>query len=120
VSRRTRLVVIPALLVAGVAGGVYALAELHPAKPEAASPAQAAGGGGAAPRGSELFAENCSGCHGAGGAGGGIGPTLAGSGISADDARVVIENGRGSMPGGLVEGEELEAVVDYIELIAAG
>jgi mono/diheme cytochrome c family protein len=116
-SRRTRLVVIPAVLLAAVSGTVYALAQLHPAKEETetAAPAQA---GSPAARGEELFADNCASCHGEGGAGGGIGPALAGSGVTADEARTAIETGPGAMPEDLVAGEDLEAVVAYLETIA--
>ncbi len=117
-SRRARLVVVPVLLLAGVAASVYLLAELHPAKPEAEASSAPVPAGGAAESGEALFADNCAGCHGEGGTGGGIGPTLAGSGISDNEARAVIENGRGAMPAGLVEGEELEEVLAYLETIA--
>lgn len=115
-SRRTRLLVVPAVLFALVAGSVYALAELHLAKDDpAAAPAPAPGG--AAAEGATLFADNCASCHGEGGSGGGIGPTLAGSGISADAARTAIETGPGSMPENLVAGDELEAVLAYLATI---
>jgi mono/diheme cytochrome c family protein len=116
-SRRTRLVVIPAVLLVAVAGSVYALAELHPAKDEpAAAPAPATGSTAAA--GATLFADNCAACHGEGGTGGGIGPTLAGSGVSAATARSAIETGPGAMPENLVTGDDLEAVLAYVETIA--
>lgn len=114
-SRRTRLVVIPAVLFVLVSATVYALAELHPAKEEAAATPAAAGG--AAARGADLFAENCATCHGEGGTGGGIGPTLAGSGVSTEEARTVIENGRDPMPADLVVGAELDAVLAYLKTI---
>jgi cytochrome c551 len=118
-SRRTRLVVVPAVLFALVAGTVYVLAELHPAKEDRAAAAEPVAAGSAAEEGEALFAANCAGCHGEGGTGGGIGPTLAGSGVSVDDARTVVENGRGAMPAGLVQGDDLEAVLAYIEAIAS-
>jgi mono/diheme cytochrome c family protein len=115
-SRRTRLLLVPAVLLAVVVGSVYALAELHLAKDEVAAAPEPVAGSTAA-QGEEVFAENCAGCHGEGGSGGGIGPTLAGSGTSVDAARTVIENGSGAMPAGLVEGEDLEAVLAYLETI---
>jgi mono/diheme cytochrome c family protein len=115
-SRRTRLVVIPAVLFVLVSGTVYVLAELHPAKQEEAATSTPAPGSEAA-LGENLFAENCARCHGEGGTGGGIGPTLAGSGISTEEARTVIVNGRAPMPAGLVVGAELEAVLAYLKTI---
>jgi mono/diheme cytochrome c family protein len=116
VSRRAvRLLVVPAILFAVVWAGVLALAAWHPAKRES----------GAAPaaesvltdplRGQQLFAENCATCHGEGGSGGGVGPRLAGSDISIEDARSTIENGSGVMPAGLVSGQELEDVLAYLD-----
>jgi mono/diheme cytochrome c family protein len=119
-SRRARLVVVPAILLVGVTAGVYLLAELHLAKDEAASAPSAAVVAGDAARGETLFAENCASCHGEGGAGGGVGPTLAGSGVEREDARATIENGSGIMPAGLVEGQDLEDVLAYLETIRAG
>jgi cytochrome c550 len=111
-----RLVVVPAILFAVVSGTVFVLAQLHPAKDD--------GGGGAAPagqgvadRGEQLFVESCARCHGEGGTGGGIGPTLTGSGVSLQEARSAIENGRGVMPAGLVEGQDLEDVLAYLDTI---
>jgi cytochrome c551 len=116
-SRRARLIVVPAILLAGVTAGVFALAQLHPAKDEAASAPSAAVVAGDAARGETLFAENCASCHGEGGAGGGVGPTLAGSGIAREDAQATIENGSGIMPADLVSGQELSDVLAYLETI---
>ncbi len=114
--RGVRLLVVPAVLFAVVSGTVFVLAQLHPAKDEAAG--QAPVGVIADPvRGEELFAANCAGCHGEGGTGGGVGPTLAGRQISLDEARATIENGSGVMPADLVEGQELEDVLAYLETI---
>ena len=115
-GRTRRLVVVPAILFIVVSGTVFVLAQLHPAKDEGgAAPASAAQGDAA--RGEQLFAENCAGCHGEGGTGGGVGPTLAGSGIALDEARATIENGSGVMPADLVEGQELEDVLAYLQTI---
>jgi cytochrome c551 len=115
-SRTFRLVVVPAILFALVSGTVFVLAELHPAKDEGDAAASAPAAGDVV-RGEQLFAENCSGCHGEGGSGGGVGPTLAGSGISLDEARATIEEGSGVMPADLVQGQELEDVLAYLETI---
>lgn len=115
-GRTRRLVVVPAILFIVVSGTVFVLAQLHPAKDEGGpTPAPAAQGDAA--RGEQLFAENCAGCHGEGGTGGGVGPTLAGSGIALDEARATIENGSGVMPADLVEGQELEDVLAYLQTI---
>jgi mono/diheme cytochrome c family protein len=111
-----RLVVVPAILFVLVSGAVFVLAQAHPAKDEgAAAPATPAEGD--ATRGEQLFAESCESCHGDSGTGGGVGPRLAGSGVSLDVARATIENGSGVMPAGLVEGQELEDVLAYLETI---
>jgi mono/diheme cytochrome c family protein len=111
------LIVVPAILFIAVSAGVFALAQLHPAKPEGASMSVRVVENSGAARGEALFTENCARCHGAGGRGGGIGPTLAGNEISLDEARSTIENGRGAMPAGLVAGQNLEDVLAYLELI---
>ena len=117
--RAVRLVVVPAILFAVVAGTIFTLAELHPAKPEATNattPVQL----GDAERGSAIFAETCAGCHGEGGRNGTVGPTLAGNPISLPAARAQIENGGGAMPANLVEGRQLDDVLAYLKTILAG
>ena len=47
-----------------------------------------------------------------------VGPTLAGSGVTVAVARTTIENGSGVMPADLVEGQELEDVLAYLQSIA--
>jgi mono/diheme cytochrome c family protein len=116
-SRRARLVVVPAILLVGVTAGVFLLAELHLAKDEGASAPSGAVVAGDAARGETLFAENCASCHGEAGAGGGVGPTLAGSGVATEDAQATIEDGSGIMPGDLVSGQDLSDVLAYIETI---
>ena len=109
---------VPAILLVGVTASVYALAELHLAKDEAAAVPPAATAAGDATRGETLFAENCAGCHGENGEGGGVGPTLAGSGVAREDAQATIENGSGIMPADLVSGQDLSDVLAYLEAIA--
>ena len=112
--RALRLVVIPALLFAGVVGIVFGLAQLHPAKPEASA---ASVEGGDPVRGETIYAERCAGCHGEGGQNATVGPDLAGNPISLEDAQAQIETGGGAMPANLVEGEELGDVLAYLETI---
>jgi cytochrome c551 len=112
-----RLIVVPAILFITVSAGVFALAQLHPAKPGGASISVPVVENSGAARGEALFTENCARCHGEGGQSGGIGPALAGNEISLDGARSTIENGRGLMPAGLVAGQDLEDVLAYLEMI---
>lgn len=65
--------------------------------------------------GEEVYQTSCASCHGAD-LTGGAGPDLTqvGSNLSEDEIRDVIVNGRGSMPGGLVDGEDLDAVVAWL------
>jgi mono/diheme cytochrome c family protein len=117
--RRTlRLVVIPALLLLGVSGLVYGIAQEHPARADA--PAAAEAGDDPVSRGELLFAENCAACHGDAGRNASVGPDLAGNPVSIEDAREQIETGGGGMPAGLVEGQDLEDVLAYLETIRAG
>jgi mono/diheme cytochrome c family protein len=119
-SRAVRLLVVPAILFVVVSGTVFVLAQLHPAKDESpAAASEPTGTGGGAANGAQLFAENCASCHGERGAGGGVGPTLAGSEISLDEARATIENGSGVMPADLVTGQDLEDVLAFLETIFA-
>lgn len=89
--------------------------------PGGAPPAGGAGGGGGEEAGGnpaagqQVFAANCTSCHlNNGQDAGGVGPQLAGGGLEADFIRETVINGRGPMPAGLVDGEELENVVAYV------
>ena len=116
-SHRTlRLVVIPALLLLGVSGLAFGIAQEHPARAEE----PAAAGADPVSRGEALFAENCAACHGDAGRNASIGPDLAGNPISIEDAREQIETGGDGMPAALVEGQDLEDVLAYLETIRAG
>jgi cytochrome c550 len=113
--RAVRLLLVPAILFAAVAIGVFALAQWHPAKRESKTPAMVSVLTDPV-RGEQLFAENCATCHGEGG---GVGPRLVGNDVSIDQARSTIENGSGVMPAGLVAGQDLEDVLAYLETILA-
>lgn len=119
--RALRLVVVPALLFLSVAGLTFGLAQLAPAKADQPSRSDTipVSADSDPVRGEQLFAESCATCHGEGGAGGGVGPRLAGSDVTIDEARSTIEDGSGVMPANLVEGQELEDVLAYLETILA-
>lgn len=112
-----RLILVPALLLTGVSALVFALAKLHPAKPEVAA-ATGAVRLGDAQRGARVFQTTCAGCHGAD-ASGGIGPPLAGATLSLAQVKAQIDNGGGTMPAGLVRGQREEDVLAYLETILA-
>jgi len=68
--------------------------------------------------GQQAFNQACTTCHAMDGIGAGpIGPNLEGVGLTADQISSVIVNGQGSMPGGLVSGQQLDEVVAYLETI---
>ncbi len=119
-TKRVRLLLIPAILFSVVSASVYLLAETHPAKDEAVSAPLARSVLTDPSNGRRVFAEKCAICHGDEGTGGGVGPTLAGSGLAPDDARATIQNGKGVMPADLVQGQELEDVLVYLDTIARG
>lgn len=59
--------------------------------------------------------QNCASCHG-GNLEGGVGPALdkAGATHSEEEIHEIIENGKGSMPAGLIDGEEADAVAAWL------
>ncbi|VXB82263.1 cytochrome c550 [Bacillus sp. 349Y] len=59
------------------------------------------------------YKENCMSCHG-GDYEGGAGPALKGTDLSKDQIKDTIKNGKGIMPAGLVEDENLDAMADWI------
>jgi cytochrome c551 len=70
---------------------------------------------GDAAAGEQFFAATCTGCHMNNGRdAGGVGPQLAGQGLTADVVRTTVENGKGAMPPGLAQGEDLDDVVAYV------
>lgn len=65
--------------------------------------------------GEAFFAQSCSGCHMDNGkAAGGIGPQLAGAGLTADAVKETVTNGKGAMPPGLASGTDLDNVAAYV------
>lgn len=63
----------------------------------------------------KLFAQKCSSCHG-GNLEGGVGPTLEtiGSKLSKEDIENILANGQGSMPSGLLKGDEASQVAEWL------
>jgi mono/diheme cytochrome c family protein len=103
----------PAVILACVSGAVFALAQgqfLAPSAPVGGGPVVL----GDVYNGELVFEATCAGCHGTGGKGGGIGPKLAGTNLAALDIQQRVEQGAGTMPGGLVEAAEVPDVVAYV------
>ena len=73
--------------------------------------------GGSVSDGRQVFVQNCQVCHFAGGTQAGIGPRLAGRGLSASRIRDQVVNGGGGMPAGLVSGQKLTDVVTFVASI---
>ncbi|UYY97329.1 cytochrome c [Peribacillus frigoritolerans] len=63
----------------------------------------------------DIYKQNCISCHGDAYQGG-VGPALKGVGdrLSVDEVKDVITNGRGAMPSGLVEEQNIDAMAEYI------
>ena len=111
----------PLTVLVCVAGAVFALAQGHflaPSSPTAAGAAASIAPGDAY-QGEIVFVATCAGCHGDGGVGGGVGPRLAGSGLSAALIQARIEQGRGVMPAGLVDGAGEADVLAYVMDVTA-
>jgi mono/diheme cytochrome c family protein len=73
------------------------------------------------PEARSLFATSCGGCHALADAGtsGAVGPVLDGTDLDVDGIANVIENGRGAMPGGLLQGDDVQTVAEYVAGAAA-
>ena len=110
----------PLVLFVCVSAAAFVLATLHVFKP--GTPKAAAGTGvtlGDVYRGETVFQQSCASCHGAGGRGGGVGPKLAGAGLTPAGVKAQIDNGGGAMPAGVVSGSDEADVLAYIVSIAA-
>lgn len=94
---------------------VYGLARWQPFAPSSAPAADPAAGDAAA--GEQVFARSCAVCHGPQ-AEGGVGPRLAGSGLTAEAVAGVVAAGRGIMPAGIVSGPEAADVAAYVASIS--
>lgn len=65
--------------------------------------------------GEKLYSQNCMQCHGANLEGGAGTPlTTIGATLSKEEIEDVIVKGKGSMPGGLLEGEEASTVAEWL------
>ena len=82
------------------------------------APATTAGGGGdaaAVQEGQTFFSNTCTSCHLDNGmAAGGVGPRLAGAGLTEARIREQVTNGGGQMPAGLAKGQDLDNVTAYV------
>lgn len=78
------------------------------------APAATAPSAGDVAAGERVFSQTCAGCHAGGGTKAGIGPRLAGAGLTPARIASILENGQNQMPAGLVEGRELADVVAYV------
>ncbi|WP_110112509.1 cytochrome c551 [Bacillus sp. CGMCC 1.16541] len=83
----------------------------EPAENEAAPAGETADGGEA----EKLFQQSCASCHG-NNLEGGVGPNLTkvGNKYSEDEIENIIINGQGSMPKGLLKGEEATKVAEWL------
>jgi cytochrome c551 len=117
VSRRVRLIVIPLSLFVCVSAAVFALSRLALAEPSAPKTSGEVTLGDVY-RGQVVYSQACAGCHGATGEGG-VGPKLDGNPISLPAAKARIENGGGTMPARLVDGQKLDDVLAYLATIIA-
>jgi cytochrome c551 len=106
----------PILVGGAIAAGTFALAQAQVFAPSA--PAGGTVTAGDVARGESVFERECAGCHGLGGGGGGVGPALVGSGLGVAEVTTVVQQGRGIMPAGIVEGQELADVAAYVASIS--
>lgn len=65
--------------------------------------------------GEDLYKKQCASCHGQD-LSGGAGPSLetVGADLNAGEIKTIIEEGQGSMPGGLLTGDDAQAVADWL------
>jgi cytochrome c551 len=65
--------------------------------------------------GEDVYKKSCASCHGDD-LSGAVGPSLekVGADHSVDDIKNIIENGQGSMPAGLVSGDDEQAVAEWL------
>jgi mono/diheme cytochrome c family protein len=112
----SRLVVLPVVLLVGIAGVTFALAKWHPARPGNAVSGTVQLGD--QYRGETVFQSSCAGCHGMHGSGG-VGPRLQGLQVSIARVKAQIDNGGTTMPAGIVKGGEEKDVLAYVATLIA-
>jgi len=73
------------------------------------------------PKARDTFAASCGGCHMLSDAGtkGAVGPGLDDTTFDAAAIAMQIKNGKGGMPAGLLTGDDVQAVADYVAAAAA-
>jgi mono/diheme cytochrome c family protein len=96
----------------------FALAQAEIFAPSAPSAPADTGAAGDAVRGEQVFESECAGCHGDGGTGG-VGPALFETGLDAAEVAIVVQQGRGVMPAGIVTGQDQTDVVAYVVSISS-
>jgi cytochrome c551 len=106
----------PLVVGGAVAAATFALAQADVFAPSAPAGEQMSGD---PARGEQVFARECAGCHGGNGEGGGVGPRLVETGLEAAEVTTAVEQGRGVMPAGLVDGQEQADVVAYVVSISS-
>ncbi|MCC6831839.1 MAG: cytochrome c [Thermoleophilia bacterium] len=99
-------------------GSTVATETAPPAETTETEATTTSGGGeeasGDAAAGKTTFEGICQGCHANGGNDAGVGPKLAGAGLTGDTIKTTIQSGKGAMPPGLVSGDDLENVAAYV------
>jgi cytochrome c551 len=100
-----------------IMGTTLALAACNGGGDNAQEPAKDnnAGGGAATADAEKLVEQNCISCHGKN-LEGGVGPNLqkVGSKLSQEEIENIILNGQGSMPKGLLQGDDAKAVAAWL------
>ena len=103
---------------ATTAGAATTTATTTAATTTAATTTSGGGGGSddtaAIAAGKTFFEGTCQGCHMADGTQAGVGPVLAGMGLTKDRIETQIKNGGGAMPPGLATGTDLENVTKFV------
>ena len=82
---------------------------------DSASEKPANGGGDTASAAEAVYKKSCASCHGQS-LEGGVGPALdkVGGKYSQDEIKDIIANGRGGMPGGLLQGDDVDKVAEWL------
>ena len=93
---------------------VLVIALVTPFEPSKPAVQAAAAVAGDATHGATLYAASCAGCHGATG-GGGVGPDI--TRVTAAAALAQIASGGGTMPAGLVKGQDAADVAAFVDTL---